>query len=167
VNRSLMIALALTLAAVWYASTLEEQGGVDDAAPARSSNGAGDADAGTAAASPGPALGAPAALDGQQPVARDLFASHSFLPPPPKAAARVDVAPPPPSAPPLPFRYQGRMTEGSHTTVFLTQGERVLIAREGDLLNNQYRVESVSAGAITFVFEPLKQRQTLTIGNTK
>ena len=59
------------------------------------------------------------------------------------------------------------MTEGTSTVVFLAQGDRMLVARQGDLLNNQYRVESVSASAVTFMFDPLKQRQSVSIGNAK
>lgn len=163
-NRGLLIALIATLAAVWYASGLEETEAPDAAAPAdgiRSAAGV-RRPAGDDGAATGVTLGV--AREAAE-VGRDLFARHSFLPPPPPAAP---AGPPPaPTAPPLPFRYQGRMTEEGRTTVFLAQGERMLVAREGDLLNNQYRVESVTAAAVTFMFEPLRQRQTLTIGSAK
>ncbi len=159
-NRGLILALAATLAAVWYVSGLEDVAERDDVTVvARVPREAGQAPAGDM-----PIVAAPVRADAG--VSRDLFASHSFLPPPPRVAARP-VPPPAPMAPPLPFRYQGRLSEEGGTTIFLAQGERVLVARVGDLLNNQYRVESVTNGAVTFLFEPLKQRQTLTIGNAK
>lgn len=163
-NRGLLIALAATLAAVWYASGLEEASAPELASPAaevrrtvRAAQPA-QADAPEIRRAPEPAVVA---------VSRDLFAEHSFLPPPAPDKALRPAKPPPPMAPPLPFRYQGRLVEAAGTTVFLTQGDRMLVARAGDLLGNQYRVESVSASAVTFIFEPLKQRQTLTIGSAK
>lgn len=165
-NRGLLAALAITLLAVAYVSQQDEAAS-DDApvAPRAARNpGAAGARAAAPAAADDALAVAPARAAAE--VGRDLFAPHSFLPPPPPASTRP-APPPPPMAPPLPFRYQGRMTEGSATVVFLTHGERVLVARQGDLLNNQYRVESVGPTAITFLFEPLKQRQTLSTGNAK
>ena len=99
-------------------------------------------------------------------LSRTLVALFPRERPWPLAAAAARKGPPPaPVAPPLPFRYQGKLMEEGGITVFLAQGDRILPARAGDLLNNQYRVESVTAAAITFMFEPLKQRQTLTIGS--
>lgn len=166
-NRSLVIALIATLVAVWYAAGIEDDAG--DAAglvaEPRTSRSTAGTTARTAAVERGSAIAALPVRTAAE-VGHDLFAAHSFLPPPPKVS--VQAGPPPaPVAPPLPFRYQGRMTEGNATVVFLAQGERMLVARQGDLLNNQYRVESVSANAVTFMFEPLKQRQTLSIGNAK
>lgn len=168
-NRGLFAALAITLLAVAYVSKQDDlaSDGTTDAAPAASraarSTG-GQAGAPAAAAADGVLAVAPARAAAE--VGRNLFAPHSFLPPPTSVSTRP-ATPPPPMAPPLPFRYQGRMTEDRSTVVFLTQGERVLVARQGDLLNNQYRVESVGPTAITFLYEPLKQRQTLSTGNTK
>ncbi len=167
-NRGLLAALAITLLAVAYVSQQDEAVTDDTVAAPRAvrSAGSGSPRATPPAAADDGALLAAAPARGEAEVGHDLFAPHSFLPPPPPASTRP-APPPPPMAPPLPFRYQGRMTEGSSTVVFLTHGERVLVARQGDLLNNQYRVESVGPTAITFLFEPLKQRQTLSTGNTK
>lgn len=165
-NRGLLAALAITLLAVAYVSQQDDAVTGDTVAAPRTARSSGNARATPAAAADDGALLAAAPARGEAEVGHDLFAPHSFLPPPPPASTRP-APPPPPMAPPLPFRYQGRMTEGSSTVVFLTHGERVLVARQGDLLNNQYRVESVGPTAITFLFEPLKQRQTLSTGNTK
>lgn len=165
-NRGLIAALAATLAAVWYVSRLGDDGDTmspqdADARPVRTER----AVAGAAATTP--LLIAEAPVRAAAEVGRDLFAAHSFLPPAPSPAALAarNGPPPAPVAPPLPFRYQGKLMEEGGITVFLAQGDRILPARAGDLLNNQYRVESVTAAAITFMFEPLKQRQTLTIGS--
>lgn len=168
-NRGLIAALAATLAAVWYVAGLDDAGDVEPATP--DSRRPSSAARAVAAAGEAPGvLIADAPVRAAAEVGRDLFASHSFLPPAPSPAALAAAAarkgpPPAPVAPPLPFRYQGKLMEEGGITVFLAQGDRILPARAGDLLNNQYRVESVTAAAITFMFEPLKQRQTLTIGS--
>ena len=168
-NRGLVIALAATLAAVWYVSDMDDADSPDSVVPVAQQRRA-VTPSGVAANANGSAAGgaalAPAPVRSAVEVGRDLFASHSFLPPPPKLPVRVGP-PPAPMAPPLPFRYQGRMTEEGATTVFLAQGDRILVARAGDLLNNQYRVESVTTRAVNFMYEPLKQRQTLTLGSAK
>ena len=164
-NRGLIAVLAATLAAVWYVSGLGDEETTESSSPATGTRRptlaarvavAGEGEGGSRIAS------APVRVAAE--VGRDLFATHSFLPPPPKVSERLGP-PPVPMAPPLPFRYQGRLIEEGRTTVFLAQGDRILPARTGDLLNNQYRVESVTASTIIFIFEPLKQRQTLTIGS--
>lgn len=165
-NRGLVVALAATLVAVWFVSDMGDADSPDSVEPVAQHRRAATP-SGVAANADGsaPALASAPARSAAE-IGRDLFASHSFLPPPPKPVVRVGP-PPAPMAPPLPFRYQGRMTEEGVTTVFLAQGDRILVARAGDLLNNQYRVESVTAGAVTFLYEPLKQRQTLNLGSAK
>jgi len=168
-NRGLIAALAATLAAVWYVAGLGDD---TDAGPSVADTRR-PSSAARAVAAVGEAPGvliADAPVRAAAEIGRDLFATYSFLPPAPSPAALAAAAarqgpPPAPVAPPLPFRYQGKLMEEGGITVFLAQGERILPARAGDLLNNQYRVESVTATAITFMFEPLKQRQTLTIGS--
>ncbi|AOF82649.1 hypothetical protein BSY238_439 [Methyloversatilis sp. RAC08] len=168
-NRGLIAALAATLAAVWYVAGLGDESDAEpSAADTRRPSSAARAVA-AAGEAPGVLIAAAPERAAAE-VGRDLFATHSFLPPAPSPAALAAIAarkgpPPAPVAPPLPFRYQGKLMEEGGITVFLAQGERILPARAGDLLNNQYRVESVTATAITFMFEPLKQRQTLTIGS--
>jgi hypothetical protein len=73
-------------------------------------------------------------------------------------------SPPPPSAPPLPFTYMGKLVSGGDLAVFLVQGERNLVVREGDTIDSLYKVERIAEGDITLVFLPLNQRQTIIIG---
>lgn len=106
----------------------------------------------------------------------DPFAARSFRPaPPPKpkhvAAAAAAVAlpppppPPPPQAPPLPFIYMGRLNEEQNTTVFLTAGDRNLVVKPGDVIDNTYRIEQVTDSSVVMTYLPMNQRQTLAIGN--
>lgn len=103
---------------------------------------------------------------------RDPFASRTpravKAAPKPSAPVAVVVAPPPPSpppsAPPLPFSYMGKLISGDDLAVFLIQGDRNLIVREGDIVDSRYRVEHIADNAITLIYLPLGQRQTLNIG---
>lgn len=74
------------------------------------------------------------------------------------------VAPPRPSAPPVPFTYMGKLRSGDDTAVFLTQGDRNLVLHEGDTIDSVYRVEHIADNAITLLYLPLDERQTIPIG---
>jgi hypothetical protein len=111
----------------------------------------------------------------QRPRARDpagdLFDSHSYRPASPRPprsplpqAEVVESLPAPPQAPPLPFTYLGRLTEEEATTVFLAHGDRNLVVKPGDVIDNLYRVEDVSDSAVALTYLPLNQRQVLATG---
>lgn len=76
------------------------------------------------------------------------------------------VAPPPPPpekprAPRLPFKYLGRLVEDGSIRVFLSDQDRHLIVKSGEVVNGSYKVEKISDGQIVFVYLPLKERQIL------
>jgi hypothetical protein len=145
-------ALAATLGASWWASTLEE-GEVEPAAPRRS-----EAARPSRSAAPAAPLTL-AGLDAPRPPlaeAPGLFQPRSLQPPPPPAGP-----PPKPHAPPLPFRFMGAMEEGKARSAFLLEGNQVRVVQAGDLLGSQYRVDSITATAIEFTYLPLKERQTM------
>lgn len=90
----------------------------------------------------------------------DPFARASFAPPAPQVAA---AEPPKPVAPPLPFRYMGRLTENGKTEVFVMRGEDIISVAAGRNIDAQYRVDAVSENTIRITYLPLKTRQTLEI----
>lgn len=93
----------------------------------------------------------------------DLFASRSWIPPPP-AVAMAPVKPPPPSAPPLPFRYVGQMTDATgQLLVYLARGEDVLLVKVGEQLAGSYRLDNVDDAKLVFTYVPLNQQQMLVI----
>lgn len=162
-------ALALTLAAVRWADTLTEvteasAGAVAEATPRAR------ADSKPAVAQPAPALDLSKLR--RAPVVDpngDPFGPRSFRPAAPKAKAPTVAAveappPPPPQAPPLPFSYIGRLSEERDTSVFLAMGERNLVVKPGDVIDNTYKVEEVSDSAVVLTYLPLSQRQSLRIG---
>jgi len=58
----------------------------------------------------------------------------------------------------------GHLSEGADTTVFLTSGERNLVVKPGDVIDNTYKLEEVNDRALVLTYLPLSQRQTLPIG---
>jgi hypothetical protein len=72
---------------------------------------------------------------------------------------------PPPVAPPLPFKYLGRMQAGAGNGVMLDVQGEVTPIQQGDMLLGQYKVQSITeAGTslqIQFLYLPLNQIQTL------
>jgi hypothetical protein len=100
----------------------------------------------------------------------DAFAAHSwFVAPPPAPPAPVvwqpPPEPPPPQAPPLPFKYLGRLQESAERTVwYLLQGERLVVAASGESVDDTYRIDGAEAGQLRLTYLPLGQQQSLTIG---
>lgn len=82
------------------------------------------------------------------------------------------IAPPPPPlakpvAPPLPFLYLGKLIEDGEPRVFLNHQGKHLIAKVGDVINGTYSVEEIAGGRMTFLYQPLKEKQLLSIGEDK
>jgi len=103
-----------------------------------------------------------AAADEHQ--SRDLFPPLSWTPPPP--LPEKSASPPPPMAPPVPFVYLGRKLEGGQWEAYLGVGEQVFIVREGMTLAGTYKVKAVSPPTLTLIYLPLKQSQTIPIGES-
>ena len=101
-----------------------------------------------------------------------LFASHSWYAPPPApppavapvVSAEQTAVPKTPSAPPLPFSYMGSYRpDGAAPVFFLTHGDRVYNVRVGDILDNNYSVDSFSNGQLIFTYKPLEIKQQLSV----
>ena len=87
----------------------------------------------------------------------DLFARRDFAPQKQQQAKAVAEKP---TAPPLPFKYFGRLTEKGKTDVYVMRGEDLLAVAPGETLG-EYRVDAVSDASISFTYLPLKTKQTL------
>lgn len=91
----------------------------------------------------------------------DPFRNKSwYIAPPP-------LPPPRPVAPPLPFQYLGKLSEDGQIRVFLNHQGKYLIARTGDVIDGIYRVEDIAGSRMTLLYQPLKERQVLSIGTEK
>lgn len=100
------------------------------------------------------------------PPIRDIFAAKSWAPPPPKLAPLPPPPPPgPPSAPPMPYKFIGKMDDATTLKAFLNRGERVYVVSVGEILDHTYRVDSIKAGQMTLIYLPLNIPQTLSVGS--
>ncbi len=157
----LLLGLAFTLAATWYAAGLDA---TDDgllaerAAPPRA----------PVAAPVAEPLRAEAPVDGaprMEAAAGNLFAVRNWRPPAPPPPVALQA--PPPSAPPLPYRYVGRMEEGDAVVVFLAEGAadaRPRLVRQGDQWPN-YRVDEITPQGMRLTYLPLNETQRLLFGS--
>jgi hypothetical protein len=89
---------------------------------------------------------------------RNIFVSQAEPPPTPIGSgatdhpkiAEVTYTPPPvPQAPPIPLKFFGFASEpGEPKKIFLSQGEDVFIAGEGEIVNRRYKVVRISATSV-------------------
>ncbi|RDJ97738.1 hypothetical protein [Paraburkholderia lacunae] len=95
--------------------------------------------------------------------ANNPFVVSSWLPPPPPpVAAPVPEPVAPPTAPPVPFTYLGELdAKAAKPQVFLSSGDRLLIVSPGEVVDEQYRVESISENEVVLTYLPLNERQVL------
>jgi hypothetical protein len=88
----------------------------------------------------------------------DPFSSHAWVPPRPKLAPVVNAAP---VAPPLPYRFAGQLFLDSGMQVFLARGDEIIPVKQGDTVDGQYRVESVSTTSMALVHIATNTRQVM------
>src|SRR5882672_11511935 len=91
-------------------------------------------------------------------IAADPFSAQSWLP---RRKPAVASAPPAAVVPPLPYRFAGQFHRESGIEVYVARGEEIFPVKEGDTLDGQYKVDSVSATEVSFVHLPSGTRQTL------
>lgn len=95
-------------------------------------------------------------------VSKSLFASVAAATAKPAAQTVSAVAAP--VAPPLPFTYLGKQNRGGKIEVYLARGDEVIVAREQSVIQNTYRVQSISAQSLSLMYLPLQQVQQISIG---
>lgn len=100
----------------------------------------------------------------------DLFAARSWGPP--RAAAATDptdpaAAPPPaaaaPQPPPVPYRFAGQVVHDGAARIVLAKGDLVFTVREGEVLDDDYRVESIRPDEVTLLYLPLGTQDHLPV----
>lgn len=170
-------ALLATLAAVYFAPDPDAD---SDAVsmPVRAASSGSSADAKAVAAGDARVVGStfdlriqPRDEDGEL---ANLFgtapAAAAALPTPLVSAKvqKVKSGPPPPpprpQAPPLPFQFRGRWVDEGKVAYFLQYQQRNLVLQPGDIVDQTWKLEQVSAGQLTFVYLPLNQKQSLAAG---
>jgi hypothetical protein len=93
----------------------------------------------------------------------ELFSAQSWAPPPRPAAPVAEAAPPAPTAPPMPYRVAGRVVHDGVAHVVLAKGDRVLTVRQGDTLDDGYRVDAIGRDGVTLTYLPLNLPQQLAV----
>lgn len=93
-----------------------------------------------------------------------LFTEEVEAPPPPPPAASENTPPPAPTLPPLPFTYLGKKFENAKWEVYLAIGDETYFVREGSVIDKKYAVNAIKPPTMTLTFLPMRQMQTLTIG---
>jgi len=114
------------------------------------------------------------------PRAGELFSSTSWAPKPPpitpqqqaalfqqQQRAQVKAPQPAPTPPPLQFKYIGKAIEGNQTWVFLTQDNENYIAKIGEKIDDQYRLDTINDESVTLTYLPLNAKQILPINDNK
>jgi hypothetical protein len=94
-------------------------------------------------------------LPTRQPIGRqrgDPFSPRSWAPPPQQQAPQQAEAR---RAPPNPYRFAGTVQHDGKRKVFLMAGNRVVEAKEGELLEEGFRVKSVTSDAVTLIYEQI------------
>lgn len=66
-----------------------------------------------------------------------------------------------PPAPPLPFRYVGRLVQNGRAEVLLMRGGLLHSIAEGDEIDGEYRVERITGATIRFIYLPARVAQSL------
>lgn len=94
----------------------------------------------------------------------NVFGATSWYVPPPPPPPVKPPPPPKPTAPAMPFTFLGLYQEGTGKVVMLVKGDRVFTVSEGDVIENTYRVERVSAGMVELTYLPLNIRQSISTG---
>lgn len=67
------------------------------------------------------------------------------------------------AAPPLPFRYVGRLSQNGKVEVLLMQGDKLYSISAGQKIGDDYVVEHIGDSSISLRYLPLKLRQRLDI----
>ena len=86
-------------------------------------------------------------------------------PPPPRKAPAPVAAAPAPVAPPLPYRFAGKVLRNGEEEVLLTRGDQVFPVKVGETLDGMYRIESIGADRIEFLYLPLGTRDRMSISS--
>jgi len=65
------------------------------------------------------------------------------------------------AAPPLPFRYVGRLAQNGKVEVLLMRGEKLYSIVAGQKIGDDYVVEHIGDSSIRFRYLPLKLKQSM------
>jgi hypothetical protein len=93
-----------------------------------------------------------------------VFGATSWYVPPPPPPPQPPAPPPAPTAPPMPFTYLGLYEDAPTRLVILVNGGRMYTVAEGDVIDDTYRIERVTAGHVELTYLPLNIKQFINTG---
>lgn len=86
-------------------------------------------------------------------------------PPPPQPVAAAPSAPAVVVAPPVPYRFAGRVRKGTEEEFLLSKGDLIFPVKEGETLDGTYRVVAVKADGIELTYLPLGTTERVTVSS--
>jgi hypothetical protein len=95
---------------------------------------------------------------------RDIFQNQPDPPPIPKEVKKVIATgpPPPPPPPPIPLRFYGFSgTKNGPKQVFLSKGDDIFIAKEGQVVDRRYKILKIGPNSVEVEDVLTNNRQTL------
>ena len=84
----------------------------------------------------------------------------------PPAPVPTALAPTPPAViepPALPFQFVGRLKDSTQDVVYLSRGDRAVLARMGEVLDETYKVLEITDSQVSFEYLPTGQKQALVV----
>jgi hypothetical protein len=96
--------------------------------------------------------------------AGQLFFPHSWTPPQqPEGPVHTPAAVSKPAPPPMPYRVAGKLLHEGPPQLVLAKGDSIVTVREGDTLEDGYRVEAIHRDHVTLLYLPLRVREDLPV----
>jgi Cohesin domain len=88
-------------------------------------------------------------------------------PPPPPQAAKTGAASAPAVqvAPPMPYRFAGRVRKGAEEEFLISKGDLIFAVKEGDTIDGTYKVVAVRADGIELVYMPLGTPERIVVSS--
>lgn len=102
------------------------------------------------------------------PTVKNVFGIQTWVPPLTKEelqaqqAQQIQLASKPPVAPPLPFKYVGKVEEDDNVKYFLLQQNKLISIEMGQLVDAQWRLLSEDAQYLNWIYVPFQQSKSLT-----
>jgi hypothetical protein len=83
-----------------------------------------------------------------------------------KAIPAITYTPPPstPTVPPVPFKYIGKILGDDEYQVFVGFNGKYLAVKEGDIIQQTYKIEKITPPVMTLTYIPMNILQNMQIG---
>jgi hypothetical protein len=164
VNRThvLVVVLIATAIGVWLGRDDDASSGVVDAVTRTNARTVAPVDASPERVATSDTLTARDEREPSVPI-ENAFRVVSFLPPPPEPVIVRPVEAPKPVAPTFPYRFFGRVNDGTDDTVYLARADKLVPVVPAQIVDETYRIDSITATEVRITYLPLKEQTILTL----